>query len=175
MDIMWSDIVAFLLIRPTNGMLFFYLNLYEMRNAERRLVLPPSINIIVQTNDEKLHKIWTTSSIYVCMYRILGIHGRIIIRWFDTCCHNRNPICADYLLKYEKWLRCVCACGWKNGSIFLSIQAHVQTWCTETTSYCYSIQHPATDLMASKIMFVCFSIPYTQYIHAIIVNLITSN
>lgn len=171
---MWSDIVAFLLIRPKNGMLFFFSQLvWNVKCWEKTRA--SSINIIVQTNDEKLHKIWTTSSIYVCMYRILGIHGRIIIRWFDTCCHNRNPICADYLLKYEKWLRCVYACGWKNGSIFFSIQAHVQTWCTETTSYCYSIQHPATDLMVSKIMFVCFSIPYTQYIHAIIVNFITSN
>lgn len=154
MDIMWSDIVAFLLIRPTNGMLFFFLNLYEMRNAERRLVLPQSILLFRQTmkNSKKYEPLHPY--MYIHTYRILGIHGRIIIRWFDTCCHNRNPICADYLLKYEKWLRCVCACGWKNGSIFLSIQAHVQTWCTETTSYCYSIQHPATDLMASKIMFV---------------------
>lgn len=136
-----------------------------------------SINIIVQANDEKLHKTWTTSSIYICMYRILGIHGRIIIRWFDTCCHNRNPICADYLLKYEKWLVCVCLCVGRKTVAFFSLFKHM-------------CKHGVRQLLPIAIQFniqqriwwhrkSCLSAfrfhPYTQYIHAIIVNLITSN
>lgn len=126
MDIMWSDIVAFLLIRPTNGMLFFFstcmkcemlredscfLNQYYC--SDKRWKTPQNMNHFI----------------HICMY----------VSYIGNSWSNYNSM-VRYMLPQSKpnlcWLFakiwkmaemrvCVCACGWKNGSIFCYLFKHM--------------------------------------------------